>query len=206
MVNLRDALFYLKSDYVKEHNPEKYKRELEKFYKMDLHNAVKENIEWFSQHPNLYTDHKIYFTIHLNEFKGLTIAGVMQLKERFNQAATGLFGLEADNFADLLLSDSFGHLYKFGVYGKDNSFKFMLWNDTGALHLLTIQVQNKLSPANLEQIAKVMSNYQRGIINCSDCGKEIYKHEIGGQYFAGRYCKECWERKWKEVASKETYD
>ena len=43
-------------------------------------------------------------------------------------------------------------------------------------------------------------------VNCSACDKEITYNEIAGRYFAGIYCKECWENKYKEIEAKETYE
>lgn len=51
-----------------------------------------------------------------------------------------------------------------------------------------------------------ISKYSQGIVECSDCGKEIKKDEIAGRYFAGIYCSECWNSKWKYIEARETYD
>ncbi len=207
-MNFRDELHFLKYNLEKT-KPEFYQQQLEKFHKLDLHKAVSDNVKWFANHPNLYENHNVYFTIHLADFKNkdLSLKDTVILQEKFNRVATGIFGLKADNYAGLLLSDSFGHLYKLMISTNGDSFSFTLWNDTGSLHLLELKTRNNiLSYEECSKIEKVMSNYQRCIINCSDCGVEMSKHNIGGQYFAGRYCKDCWEREWKEKEAKESYN
>ncbi len=56
------------------------------------------------------------------------------------------------------------------------------------------------------EVKKILDNYINGCVNCSDCKKLIEIKDIAGQYFAGRYCKECWERKWRSVEEKESYN
>ena len=49
-------------------------------------------------------------------------------------------------------------------------------------------------------------DYSHEIIRCSDCEVAMSKDEIAGRYFAGVYCSDCWERKWKAIEAAETYD
>lgn len=59
-------------------------------------------------------------------------------------------------------------------------------------------------------IKKVMAyseEYTKGIIHCSDCGKAVnYLNVQKNRYFAGIYCDDCWNRKWKAVEEKENYN
>lgn len=46
-----------------------------------------------------------------------------------------------------------------------------------------------------------------GFVHCSDCDKKLPVVDIAGRYFAGIYCKDCWEHHgWKEKEAKETYN
>ena len=58
----------------------------------------------------------------------------------------------------------------------------------------------------IKWLEKTVDNFENHIINCCECGKEIAFSEIAGKYFAGVYCKDCWENKWKEIEAKEDYN
>jgi formamidopyrimidine-DNA glycosylase len=49
-------------------------------------------------------------------------------------------------------------------------------------------------------------DYGRGYVRCSDCETKIKTSEIAGRYFAGVYCKDCWDGKWKAIEAKENYE
>lgn len=76
---------------------------------------------------------------------------------------------------------------------------------------------DKLTPEEIYKIKGRLEEYSNHIQHCSDCQStmpsddtirktENHEKEYGGQYFAGRYCKDCWERKWKAIEAKETYE
>ena len=58
----------------------------------------------------------------------------------------------------------------------------------------------------IKWIEKVTDDYLKGVVKCSDCKKTILESEIAGRYFAGIYCEDCWNSKWKKIEEKETYD
>lgn len=211
-MNLRDLLHIFKDrkGWLKENHPEKYQEKLNEYYACDLHKEIREIVEWFAKHPKLYTNQDIHFEISISNIKNknMTLDDIIKIKEKFNKVATGIFGLYYDNCANLIMSDTFGHLYSVGVHKNNNStYNFHLWDDSGASSLLSFTTKNNLlSKEEIDKIEKVMCNYREGIINCSDCGKEIYKHEIAGRYFAGQYCQRCWDTKWKAIEAKETYN
>lgn len=51
-----------------------------------------------------------------------------------------------------------------------------------------------------------IENFLNGYVKCSECERLLKKEEIAGRYFAGSYCKGCWEGKWKAIEARETYD
>jgi hypothetical protein len=67
-------------------------------------------------------------------------------------------------------------------------------------------INDTISADCLKRIDKCLNDYMRGFINCSDCKKQIKKSDIAGRYFAGVYCKDCWEGKWEATEAKETYN
>lgn len=80
-----------------------------------------------------------------------------------------------------------------------------VWADDGNTALLAIEEVKDLTAAS-KDIYDAIIDWLNGFICCSDCGKRIKKSEIAGGYFAGRYCTDCWNNKWKAIESKETYE
>ena len=85
---------------------------------------------------------------------------------------------------------------------------YTLWADDGRISLLDkrYNYKNGLSEEVFSHIKEEISNWLNGYIRCTDCGKLINREEVAGHYFAGSYCKDCWEGKWKEIEANETYD
>ena len=84
---------------------------------------------------------------------------------------------------------------------------FSLWNDNNeSLGGYIIDVNLWPSDEFVEWIEDTTERYCIEKVNCSACGKEITYNEITGRYFAGVYCKDCWENKYKEIEAKETYE
>lgn len=111
------------------------------------------------------------------------------------------FGSDVMNHTEQL--EYKNHSFKFGIYGG----QFILWDsDDKTLGSFSVEEKNPPTEEFLKWIYETIEKYIEGIIHCSDCGREIKKNEIAGRYFAGIYCKECWNREWKEREAKETYD
>ena len=77
--------------------------------------------------------------------------------------------------------------------------------------------EDKLTREEIRDVKKRLEEYSHHIQHCSDCGSTMppdktiiktdeHQKEYGGQYFTGRFCKDCWERKWKAIEAKETYE
>ena len=93
--------------------------------------------------------------------------------------------------------------FAFGIY--DN--QFCLWHEGhDSLGEKKINMNSTPDEKFIKWVDEKINNKIEGKINCSDCGKLINEKEIAGRYFAGLYCKDCWERTWKEIEAKETYD
>lgn len=173
---MRNLLYVLKNKWLKDNKPEEYKKELEEYYKSDLHTIVRENVEWFVNHPNLFKYRPIYFVLSINNLSNnkISLDEIIELEERFHNVATGVFGLEYDNFAKVVLSDEDGHLYQFLINKVGNRYEFDIWNDAGIKHLYGFITNNKfLTSKEINNIKRVMYNYINGVVNCSDYGKEI---------------------------------
>lgn len=98
-------------------------------------------------------------------------------------------------------------------------FYFHLWDYTGHRSLYTrifwVDDYKKPIPDDVRmEYEAVMDKYSKGLMSCSDCGHEI-SNSIKNQYFASRYCDDCWLGKtgkhkdqggWKKVEANESYD
>lgn len=95
------------------------------------------------------------------------------------------------------------NIFDIGIYSNG----ICLWCNNGTTSLGTIRFDNNtLFKDVYEYIGQRIKDYNDGIIHCSDCDKEMNYKEYGGRYFAGVYCKECWDREWKEREARETYN
>ena len=84
---------------------------------------------------------------------------------------------------------------------------FKLWDDYSRF-LGEFKINSKDIPSVefIKWIEKVTADYLKGVVKCSDCKKTILENEIAGRYFAGIYCENCWNSKWKKIEEKDTYD
>ena len=111
------------------------------------------------------------------------------------------FGSDVINNTELL--EYKDYFFKFGIYNNE----FDIWdNDDKFLGSFCIKIENPPTEEFIKWINRIVEEYIAGIVHCSDCGREIKKNEIAGRYFAGVYCKECWDREWAEREARETYD
>jgi hypothetical protein len=135
--------------------------------------------------------------------------GVVKLFKQLKE----LTGYKYDN-KHLKWSNLFGYLFAISIYAdkKHKSWEINLWDQTGGIAILRLEQPmteletDMLSNDVYDEMCQVTEQYVRGFINCSDCKTQIKKSEIAGSYFAGVYCTDCWEGKWKEIEAKETYN
>jgi len=104
--------------------------------------------------------------------------------------------------------------FKFSVY--HNTHKgirldaglFSLWDDFDR-HIGEFTIRSMSQPPTddfIEWIEEQTKQFCEGYIPCSKCGKIISTAEIAGRYFAGVYCRDCWEGGVKQMEARETYD
>ena len=138
--NLRNMLWHMK--YAVQNN----KEERINYCKENLYDAVKENIEFFSDSKNhMYANPKMYFTVpmaNLNPQTGMTLDKLIDIQEQFNTAATGLFGLKYDNLASIVLTDIYGHPFVAHCWKHCNAYYLHVWDMTGVKTLCHIETKN----------------------------------------------------------------
>jgi hypothetical protein len=81
-----------------------------------------------------------------------------------------------------------------------------VWSVNGGDAIVTIAATT--TSEILRTLEDRTREYSSGVLRCADCGTPMrrFSEEIAGQYFAGRYCKSCWEREWRGRAARETYE
>jgi hypothetical protein len=108
-------------------------------------------------------------------------------------------------------SDIFGKEFAFSLYGdtymENKIFSMSVWDYTGT----TLIFHDKIPAENRKEFIGALlhdcEEFSKGRKKCSDCGKWINYRECEiNRYFAGVYCNDCWNGKWKSIESKENYE
>ncbi|KKK73003.1 hypothetical protein LCGC14_2898200, partial [marine sediment metagenome] len=156
------------------------------------------------------------------------------LKDRF-RAIKLITGYEWDN-THLYLKNTHGDLYaisfneigcpngsiNYKKYSKlfhdnlmsNNIVEFHIWTQGGTCTIYgkVFMIKSFIScipESIMVNIKDSVNSYSKDkTLSCSDCGVKIHHKtdEVGGHYFAGIYCNSCWNRHWKAVEAKETYN
>jgi hypothetical protein len=91
-------------------------------------------------------------------------------------------------------------------FEKKNVFEVHVW-DVSDRSIISVILTNENKKEVIAKISDCCNLWSLGKIHCSDCDKVMdYAENKNNRYFAGIYCKECWERKWKKIEAEETYD
>lgn len=88
------------------------------------------------------------------------------------------------------------------------TWDFTIWNSDGSTSLGRCGIDRSLPPTDefIDWLYQIIDDYSHKIIHCSDCGKPLPEGKCAGSYFAGVYCKDCWERKWRVIEAAEDYE
>lgn len=130
-----------------------------------------------------------------------TFADFKKMLENYIRARNLYFGVQCCNKECFLTREN--KRFEFGIYDSE----FHLWDDfSQALGGFKVDINKVPSQKFIDWIENITKEYCESIVHCSDCDKTIKKDEIAGRYFAGIYCSDCWNRKWKAVEAKETYN
>ena len=188
--NLRNLLWHLK------HKGQKDETERIAECKEQLYNAVEDNINYFTnwKENHLISNPDVYYTIpmsHFDPWYGLTLDKFIEINERFNKAATGLFGLIYDNSARLILTDGYGHSFRvFCHYESYNkTYTLIVYDMTGCTALYRIDTKNP--QLTVEQTKEMQK-----------CHNKLLEHYDKQKESANRYQQIC---KYKDYIRKENY-
>lgn len=110
---------------------------------------------------------------------------------------------------EIKISNSFGECFATHIYQSPQGYiTVTIWDERGHIALGTYEMtENGFADGEDRRMAKVMNNWTRGFMPCCGCGKEInYQEKKSQHYFAGVYCDECWESKYRELEANESYN
>lgn len=134
---------------------------------------------------------------------GVTFKELYEALEKWVKFRNETFGRNYDNTEVYLMREN----KRFGFFMHPDCPEFSLYNDFNEyLGGFRIDINDIPSDGFIDWIEDISYEYINNIVHCSDCNKAIKKDEIAGRFFAGIYCKDCWEREWKEREADETYD
>jgi hypothetical protein len=94
---------------------------------------------------------------------------------------------------------------KFVIAFTASSKTLHVWADNGLTKLFEQRDVTTIDEATT-LATEIIDCYLSGEILCSGCGHRIKKEEVAGHYFAGSYCKVCWENKYQAMEAAETYE
>lgn len=165
--NLRNLLWHMKYKGLKDEK----KRIAE--CKEQIYDAVEDNINYFTNYKenHLIANPDVFYSIpmsHFESFYGLTLDKFIEIQERFNNAATGLFGLRYDNSASIILTDIYGHSFvsycRYANHSK--SYELHIWDMTGQIPLYSVSTKNpQLTKEQVDEMKechnKLMEQYEQ---------------------------------------------
>jgi hypothetical protein len=151
-----------------------------------------------------YVDFGNYLRGDLNEFRKEieeTRKALQQVSGRFFYNNTGrfsnIFGTEMKFSIYPTMTPTHGERYDLTIY--DYRGDMLIWQE-----IITPDTdRNNL----INRLMKVTEEWTRGNITCSNCGNLVpYYENMNHRYYAGIYCNECWESKFKAIEAAETYN
>lgn len=121
-------------------------------------------------------------------------------------------GYRCGNSHIFLQTTLLGHYFRFSVYTYQKTWQIHVWDMSGSNAIGSYRtniVAKETDTLSTELFAAMITDCEdfiKGTQKCSGCTTKIKKEEIAGQYFAGRYCKKCWDTKYKAIEAVETYE
>jgi hypothetical protein len=110
----------------------------------------------------------------------------------------------------LQISNLYGDLFAYHLMVRDKARKewtLMLWGKHQALGKWFLNEEDITNNWQvIREALKATEEFSLGVIPCSECSTKIKTHEVAGRWFAGVYCKECWEGGIKQQEAKQNYD
>lgn len=112
-------------------------------------------------------------------------------------------------------SNIYGTEFSFMLYKhehfttKETWHELAVWDTYGSIALTSgaVPEDSKERRDFIKKVLDISKEYTQGKIHCSDCGNVVNYHDVKrNRYFAGIYCDDCWNRKWKAIEAYENYN
>jgi hypothetical protein len=141
--------------------------------KEQIYDAIEDNVDYFTNYKDnhLVANPDIFYSIPMSHFEphyGLTLDKFIEIEKRFNNAATGLFGLKYDNSASIIITDIFGHPFiaHCSYHDHNRSYELNVWDMSGQRHLCQINTKNpQLTKEQADKLKKchdkLMEQYEQ---------------------------------------------
>lgn len=142
--------------------------------KETLYDATVDNVNFFTDYRgnHLCANNDLYYSIPMSMFRSfpepLTLDKLMEIQKRFNNAATGFFGLQFDNSANVILTDLCGNPFRVRCFydKQKKTYELIIWDASGQRQLLSICTKEK--KLTFEQVKemekcneKLMEQYEK---------------------------------------------
>lgn len=115
---------------------------------------------------------------------------------------------EADKFnysSDKLVYNN--HEYAVGLCKSEH--RINVWSDNGLSSLGEVKTKwpsEDISDVTIQSVASLISLHASGYICCNGCNTLIKTSNVAGRIFAGVYCSDCWNRRYKAEEASINYD
>lgn len=107
-------------------------------------------------------------------------------------------------------SNIYGDEFAFQIYPmkfKPGSVDLSVWDAMGGTAIAHALIVPGDPTNEIGRVIKTSEEFTQGIIHCSGCQKPIEYAQVKKQrYFAGIYCDECWNSKYKAIEANENYE
>ena len=112
--------------------------------------------------------------------------------------------IKSYNTSGIIRKEIDGH--KFSLLFSRSEIVVWAYNGNLTIGEVKYDYEKGFNEEQFSPIYEAITNFLSGFIHCSDCGKLIKREEVAGHFYAGSYCKDCWEGKWKAIEARENYD
>lgn len=120
-----------------------------------LYDAVEDNIDFFKSRLGNNMNTKMFYSIPIYMFRNnLTLDDLIDIQKKFSNSAVGLFGLEFDNSASILLVDSnCNYLNVLCCVRGLGMYELYIWDMSGSKLLCKIlKEDNRLTDDDIAEI------------------------------------------------------
>ncbi len=152
----------------------------------------------------------IYYQDFCNKLRG-NISEFIEDLEKIRKELKSVSKYQFDN--DFCrFSNIFGTEFKFHINERyyqeipSGDFNLNIWDYTGRIIVFCRTIPKENRDFFIKSLLEICEKWSNGEMQCCGCRKWIsYSENESHHYFAGIYCDECWENKYRAIEAKENY-